>query len=459
MTTRYDIAIVGGGFAGLYASWRLARDGMRVVLVEASDHLGGTLWSWEWRGFMVDPGTHNLDLRSPIGAEFYEDILGENIVVSGAHNWASTTDQTWTNGFEMPDFGADDPAVCKVALAELEALRADGATSNGPGDYDSWLEARFGPTLAARLRPMLTKAIGGAPDGLDIAARGALGMVARPKLGTDADMAALKQEDAFWDDRLGVTLDHNDARFAGRSATKRFGYPKAGALRAFCTAATARLRELGVTVLTETRVEALEHGADAVVLRTSGGDLQAGRAFWTLPDHGLLGLLGLDTEIDLRASAMPVGCAFYAFEVHADDILGPDYLHDFSDRRLPYRYNSCGLYSGQVRADGTTFVMAEVPGHPARLGDLMTPETERKVWDGLLDVGFVRAGTEPTAQGRWQYPVAFTLPKVGWEGPVRAAEEAIATQTPRVSTVAFGHRGRHAFMTFYDTKLQHELKA
>ncbi|AGI66655.1 hypothetical protein OAN307_c09350 [Octadecabacter antarcticus 307] len=112
------------------------------------------------------------------------------------------------------------------------------------------------------------------------------------------------------------------------------------------------MNEAGVRVLTQTRVMALESQGDQIMLRTSGGDLRAGRAFWTLPDHSLLDLLGLD--LDLKATAIPVGRAFYAFELSARDIAGPDYLHDFNESRLPYRYNSCGLYCGQVRDDGTT---------------------------------------------------------------------------------------------------------
>jgi hypothetical protein len=281
-------------------------------------------------------------------------------------------------------------------------------------------------------------------------------MFARPKLGTDAQMAELKQADSYWDDRLGVSLDCNDSRFAGRSVTKRFGYPKAGALRAFCTAATERLNEAGVSVLTKTRVMALKSQGDHITLQTPNGDLRAGRAFWTLPDHSLLHVLGLD--LDLKATSLPVGSAFYAFELSARDIAGPDYLHDFNESRLPYRYNSCGLYSRQVRDDGTTFVMAEVPSHPSKLAPLLTKEVEAEVWRAMLDVGFVRAGTTPLAQASWSYPVAFTLPRVGWQAPMAAAKVAIHNRAPQISSIAFGHRGRHAFMTHFEQTLQHELK-
>ncbi|WP_044043211.1 hypothetical protein [Octadecabacter antarcticus] len=98
---------------------------------------------------MVDLGTHNLDLRSPSGAAFYEHALRDNIVVTDVHNWATTTDRTWTRGFEMPDFGVGDTALCATAMRELTELCAAGAVPSGDG-YDAWLLARFGPALVGR---------------------------------------------------------------------------------------------------------------------------------------------------------------------------------------------------------------------------------------------------------------------------------------------------------------------
>lgn len=42
---QFDVAIVGAGFAGIYAVWRLRRDGLKVVVFEAGDDVGGT-WYW-----------------------------------------------------------------------------------------------------------------------------------------------------------------------------------------------------------------------------------------------------------------------------------------------------------------------------------------------------------------------------------------------------------------------------
>ena len=60
------VVVVGAGFAGLMAAWRLTQDGCEVVVLEARDRVGGRVWSQE-----LIPG----DPRTVIerGAEFVLD--------------------------------------------------------------------------------------------------------------------------------------------------------------------------------------------------------------------------------------------------------------------------------------------------------------------------------------------------------------------------------------------------
>ena len=77
--TRFDVVVVGAGFAGLTAAVRLAENGARVLVLEARSRLGGRATAFPDRetGDIVDNGQHVIvgayrdtrALLATIGAE------------------------------------------------------------------------------------------------------------------------------------------------------------------------------------------------------------------------------------------------------------------------------------------------------------------------------------------------------------------------------------------------------
>jgi hypothetical protein len=452
---KYDIVIAGAGFAGIYSAWRLARAGKKVALVEAADYIGGNLKSREWNGYWLDNGTHNFDIRTSIGEEFYTDILGDNMLVFEDQPWACTTDKTWTDGFELPDFGVDDPEFSKAVLAELELIRSNGPTITQSDSYLEYYRSTYGNLLTDRLIPAMKKYTGSDPADFALASRGSMGMFSRPKLGTDAEMIALKQMDAFWDDRVGVSLTCGDKRFIGKNTNKRFAYPANKGLNGFCLSAHERLVDLGVDIYLSSGVSAINDIPYGVSVKAGEHTLEARKVFWSLPEVVLSKILGLD--VDLMKTAIPVGTCFFAFEVPADSILGPDYLQDYSPDRLPYRYNRQGVYSNQVKTDGNTLVVTEAPCHPKDIKSIATEQNIDVAWDSALDIGFIKPGTMYTAATAVGHPVAYTLPKIGWRESYDKAQEQIDAHSKNIVGIEVGYRGRFSFMTFYETKLRHTL--
>jgi len=60
-----DVAIVGGGLAGLAAAAYLARGGRSVAVFERSEHIGGRAITQDYNGFMFNMGAHALYDKSP----------------------------------------------------------------------------------------------------------------------------------------------------------------------------------------------------------------------------------------------------------------------------------------------------------------------------------------------------------------------------------------------------------
>ncbi len=263
-----EIVVVGAGPAGLMAALCSAQSGHRVILLEATDSVGGMSASFEIAGQRVDYGSHRLHPATPQRfMELFESRLGSDLQVRPRQgriflrgSWIKfplrATDMTRNL---PPAFAAG--AAFDVLTAPLRRLK-DHPTES----FVTEIKHRLGPTVARDFyEPYARKLYGCDPKNLDreLALR-------RVSVTSIADI--LKRVSG-----------------ASKTKTSSFWYPRRGygqlseALAGAATEAGAELR-LG------TRVLGLEIGSSTVSVHAdNSGDsgtsdiLQADSVLTTMP--------------------------------------------------------------------------------------------------------------------------------------------------------------------------------
>ena len=115
----HKVVIIGGGAAGLAAAYTLSKHGIRVLLLEASDRVGGRLGGDRVAGFFIDKGADFFCSSYDVTFRLCEEL--EIPLVRSAMNLGWFRNGRWVVA------RAGNPVL--AALRSLKALRALGAAS------------------------------------------------------------------------------------------------------------------------------------------------------------------------------------------------------------------------------------------------------------------------------------------------------------------------------------------
>jgi len=264
---RYDVAVVGGGLAGIAAAIRLARRGARVTLLEGRPRLGGATYSFRRGELTVDTGQH-VFLRC------YTEYLAL-LAELGTRDAVEIQDR-----FEVPVLSPDAPPHLLRRARHLPApLHLLGAL------------AAYRPlSVRDRLRAMAAAA---ALRGVDPDAPGtdehSLGEFFARHHQSDATVKRLWELVAVA--ALNVGPDEASLALAARvfrtgllesASAGDIGRPRVSLSALHGEPAERRLAELGANVRTRYRVERIEAG-DGYRLHTADDAVEAGAVVLAVP--------------------------------------------------------------------------------------------------------------------------------------------------------------------------------
>lgn len=167
--------VVGAGLAGLVAARRLQDAGHRVIVLEATDRVGGSIARLAIDGLLVDGGAEAYATRSPAARQLCAGLgLEVAAPASAPHVWWPDAIAPLADGVLGVPGSLDDPALRILTPAERERCAADltmdrtvGADATSIGEL---VAARMGAAAAARLVAPLTVGVyGSLPHNLPLA--------------------------------------------------------------------------------------------------------------------------------------------------------------------------------------------------------------------------------------------------------------------------------------------------
>jgi NADPH-dependent 2,4-dienoyl-CoA reductase/sulfur reductase-like enzyme len=177
MNAEFDLAVIGGGPAGMAAASIAAERGLATVLIDEQEHLGGQIY----RSITTTPVTK----RHILGKDYWRgEELVKRLRASGAAHWPSTTVWSISRNLEIGFSSRGNAHIEKFK----HVILATGALER-PTPIEGWT---LPGVMSAGGAQILLKSSGMVPDGVVIAGSGPLiWLIAAQYLRARARIAAI----------------------------------------------------------------------------------------------------------------------------------------------------------------------------------------------------------------------------------------------------------------------------
>lgn len=422
MKNRYIVA--GAGFKGFCDAMELIKHpGNEVQIIEPAPFFGGIAYSRMVKDFSVDKGVHVFD-SIPIDLA---DIVNE--IMDGATKTidfvsASAFNGVITEGYSLPDLSSLNDEVKHKIKNELLALAKKRPDVN-PENLSEVFVHRFGNTAGNIFSDIFENIYSIAASKIEPSGMSHTSLH-RLKFLDDEEMLQLKQ-DPWLETVLAARR-----KSIGKIDDFVSIYPSSGeGMRGWCDRAAEWLKAKGVKISLGEKIISIKENENSISVTTTEQTYEADKLIWSNDNvNALCTALQLDETINSFQHGTPM--VFITFITNASHIKDFTYIQNFDLKGLTYRTASAGLFSNQIRDDGSSFFTCECPvsidsaywNDPASMVE--------KVWQECMELGVVHPDAELIEHDVIKIPVTFKPAKLGYSERIEEIQSKISEASHRV---------------------------
>jgi hypothetical protein len=138
----YDVIVIGGGIGGLGCAALLAKEGMKVLVLERSSFLGGRATSFKYNGYLLDVGMHVMSLGDVSPTEELLRRVGVKVHYAWTEGLDFYTPEGWKDITQYRRGSKEDDSNLKVIIQEILSMPKEAMDALDDTSMKGWLDDR-----------------------------------------------------------------------------------------------------------------------------------------------------------------------------------------------------------------------------------------------------------------------------------------------------------------------------
>jgi protoporphyrinogen oxidase len=164
--TRYPVAIIGAGPAGLTAGYELVKRGIQAIVLEKANLVGGISRTEMYKGYRFDIGGHRFFTKVPQVDRFWHEILDKEFIqvprLSRIYYQGKFYNYPLSVSNTLSNIGLSNS--CLMVMSYLKAkLKSTLKLTPEPETFEEWVTDRFGERLYRTFFKTYTEKVWGIP--------------------------------------------------------------------------------------------------------------------------------------------------------------------------------------------------------------------------------------------------------------------------------------------------------